>query len=176
VNGYSTIYPNFMREHTSQFSWDLSVVKDRFFFYASVEGEIIMVFLGFVVSSLIIFFICIQNFNFTQDILDSSAEVYFADLHQGGHLKIKINIESEDEKLQEKIKFQQGEIRDTILSIVVDKSKEELQGPYNLYNLKRSLIKELNNLFNEDNRYKIFIPEVLLIEDGINNQGSRFFI
>ena len=103
-----------MREHTSQFSWDLSVVKDRFFFYASVEGEIIMVFLGFVVSSLIIFFICIQNFNFTQDILDSSAEVYFADLHQGGHLKIKINIESEDEKLQEKIKFQQGEIRDTI--------------------------------------------------------------
>ncbi len=102
-----------------------------------------------------------QEFNFESVISGSSAEVYSTNLREGGNIRIEIKIESIDKDLQEITKSQQREIRDTVLSMVRDISKDELKGPNNLYKLKRNLIKELDYLLNVNEKYKISISEVI---------------
>lgn len=120
-----------------------------------------MVFAGFLCLALIIIIILMQEFNFESVISGSSAEVYSTNLREGGNIRIEIKIESIDKDLQEITKSQQREIRDTVLSMVRDISKDELKGPNNLYKLKRNLIKELDYLLNVNEKYKISISEVI---------------
>jgi len=130
-----------------------------------------MIFSALLIITVTIIFLFIKDFNVnpfqikTKDgLIDKSRgleDEYLTDLAGGGYIKIKVKVETQDKELQEELSLRQKEIRSTILSIIRDKTREELSKPEGIEELRRSLNQQLNKMLNGGEDLKVFITEIV---------------